>query len=113
MASDGRDPPRTAMTTVTVSITRDESTPQFAGTPYNARVSENTEVGREFFNRVRATDQDLQGSIRYEVTGDMPAPNYFSVNEESGAVSVKADLKTDDEMEYRVFWLKIPLCNIP
>ncbi len=60
-ASDGRDPPRTANSTITVSITRDESTPQFVGTPYNnARVSENIEVGREFFNRVRATDQDLQ-----------------------------------------------------
>ena len=103
MASDGREPPRTANNTITVSITRDESTPQFMGTPYNnARVSENTEVGREFFTRVRATDQDLQGSIRYEVTGDMPAPNYFEVSEETGAISVKADLKTDDEMEYKV-----------
>ena len=45
---------------------------------------------------------NFQGSIRYEVTGDVPAPNYFEVNEESGAISVKADLKTDDEMEYKV-----------
>ena len=60
-ASDGRDPPRISNATVTVSITRDESTPQFFGTPYdNARVSENAEVGRVFFNRVRAADQDLQ-----------------------------------------------------
>ncbi len=60
-ASDGRDPPRISNATVTVSITRDESTPQFFGTPYdNARVSENAEIGRVFFNRVRAADQDLQ-----------------------------------------------------
>ena len=32
----------------------------------------------------------------------MPAPNYFDVNEETAAISVKADLKTDDEMEYKV-----------
>ncbi len=44
----------------------------------------------------------MQGEIRYEVIGDLPAPSYFSINEKSGAISVKEDLKTDDEMEYTV-----------
>ena len=48
-----------------------------------------------------------QGSIRYEIVGDMPAPNYFDISEESGAISVKADLKTDDEMTYSVSTLHL------
>ncbi len=40
--------------------------------------------------------------MRFEAIGDMPAPSYFDINEETGAISVKADLKTDDEIEYKV-----------
>ena len=60
-ATDGREPEKTANATVTVNIIRDESSPAFIDAPYtDARVSENTAVGSEFYAGVRAEDRDLQ-----------------------------------------------------
>jgi protocadherin Fat 4 len=100
MASDGREPENTANSTITVSITRDESRPEFQNTPYNdATVSENLPVGREFYDRIRASDQDLQGTMQYAVIGDMPAPTFFDINT-NGRLFVKSNLKLDDEVQY-------------
>lgn len=38
----------------------------------------------------------FQGRIFYEVVGDYPAPSFFSVQNETGAISVAADLRTDN-----------------
>ena len=60
-ATDGRDPERTAIVTVVVYISRDESKPTFTGQPYDdATVSENAALGTVFYTRVRAEDGDLQ-----------------------------------------------------
>ena len=60
-ASDGREPLQATNTTVRVTVTRDESAPQFENVPYDdARVSENTAVNQVFYTKVRASDRDLQ-----------------------------------------------------
>ena len=66
MASDGRKPPKTANTTLAISVTRDESRPEFQDTPYAVRVSENAEVDSIVYT-VRATDQDVQVSGTYYI----------------------------------------------
>ena len=60
-ATDGRDPENTANATITLTVTRDESVPYFVNTPYNdAKVSENAEVGVDFYSKLHAQDNDLQ-----------------------------------------------------
>ena len=58
-AFDGREPPRSSSVTVTVSVIRDESVPEFIDTPFTATVSENTVVNTVIFTIV-AQDLDLQ-----------------------------------------------------
>ena len=102
-ASDNREPAQTVQVTATIRITRDESAPAFTGLPYDdATVSENAEVGTEFYTKVVAYDQDLQGTMKYTVLGDMPAPTFFDINEDSGRLFVKSDLRQHDEMVYTV-----------
>ena len=43
-----------------------------------------------------------QGEMKYAVVGDMPAPTYFTVDENTGQLSVKADLKESDAFTYKV-----------
>lgn len=45
----------------------------------------------------------------YGVVGDMPAPTFFGINENSGQIYVKSNLRTDTNMEYKVcgVWLLI------
>ena len=44
----------------------------------------------------------LQGSMQYKVIGDMPAPSFFDINQNTGRIVVKTNLKLDDGMEYKV-----------
>ena len=44
----------------------------------------------------------LQGPIMYKVLGDSIAPYYFSVNETTGVISLKEDLKSDTNDKYQV-----------
>lgn len=129
-ASDGRTPPKTSNATVTINIIRDESSPAFINAPYtDARVSENTDIGFEFYPKVQANDPDMQvwfwsvldlsihgrffciicllsnphqGEMVYEAIGDVPAPSFFGINASTGAIYVRADLKQDDDFEYHV-----------
>ena len=40
--------------------------------------------------------------MTYELIGDMPAPSLFAVSPSSGDVTVRQNLKSDDEMQYVV-----------
>ena len=102
-ASDGRNPPKMSNATVTVNIIRDESSPAFINVPYtDATVSENEAIGTEFYTKVQANDPDIQGEMVYEAVGDVPAPSFFAIDRSTGAISVKANLKEDDDFEYIV-----------
>ncbi len=40
--------------------------------------------------------------MKYQVIGDVPAPTFFGINEDTGRIFVKSNLKADDEVDYRV-----------
>lgn len=50
---------------------------------------------------VRATDRDGD-EVRYRIVGDGNAQSYFTVNEETGEISVKQDLRLDTRQTYTV-----------
>ncbi|XP_035826841.1 protocadherin Fat 4, partial [Aplysia californica] len=98
-ASDQSNPERTATSNVIVTVVRDESPPFFINTPYSASTLETAALGTTFY-RVTASDADLRGTIRYEVTGDFQAEFYFNVDSVSGSVFVQEDLKQDLATSY-------------
>ena len=50
-----------ANASITVYVTRDESRPRFVAVPYDdATVSENADVGSQFYSKIKAEDSDLQ-----------------------------------------------------
>ena len=101
-ARDQRVPnERFATAPVTVFVTRTRNPPVFVQEPYIKTVSENDPVGLSIY-RVTATDSDLEERIQYEVIGDDVAPYYFRVNMTNGDVTIKNNLKTDVNFDYRV-----------
>ena len=40
--------------------------------------------------------------MKHEITGDFPAPYFFSIDENSGKVTVKNNLKNDKAFSYKV-----------
>ncbi len=51
---------------------------------------------------LRGRDEDLQGSLRYEVLGISPAPLYFRVHPGAGTVFTRDDLRKDRALSYTV-----------
>ena len=95
-ASDQGTPERKATMTIYITVRRSTRAPRFDDTPYNVqRISETKRVGENVF-KVRAHDPDLMEKIKFEITGDYPAPSFFSVNTNNGQISIKSDLKTDN-----------------
>ena len=56
--------------------------------------------------QVLAEDQDATGSIRYSTSGIVPAPTYFSIDPETGEISVAKDLTEDRTVIYTVSGLR-------
>ena len=84
---------------VIIRVTRSLSAPDFQGQPYEAEVSETAEVGASVFTLV-ARDRDIQGDIKYELVGDYLALYFFTVDRDSGDVTVASDLLQDKAFEY-------------
>ena len=51
--------------------------------------------------RIQARDQDLKGTLTFDVVGDLAAPSYFRVDQQ-GNVFVRNSLKDDIATEYVV-----------
>lgn len=95
VATDNGVPKQSSSTSIVITVRKDEFAPVFQGGPYQSpQVQENRGVGSQIYS-VRATDQDRQGSIRYEMLGDAPATDYFEVDKISGAIRIKAKLTED------------------
>ena len=54
--------------------------------------------------RVSATDNGRVGTIRYEMIGEAFTPAFFSLNEQSGSLTLITNLKDDglERTEYKV-----------
>ena len=100
-AMDNGRPVRTGEARVILTVKRNQFPPAFSSESYTQTVSENVRNGTGIFT-VRATDQDLQGNMVYEIVGISPAPLYFHVNPTLGTVWVKDDLKKDRALQYTV-----------
>lgn len=89
--SDQRSPEKTDTATVTVTILRNQFSPQFLFTPYNVNIDENASRDYTVFSNVKAEDKDIQGTIKYEITGQGIAPYIFSLNSINNVVLINPD----------------------
>ncbi len=89
---------------VVVNVIRNKERPTFQGTPYLKNITEAEKTNSVIFT-VRAQDRDNiapYNQITYSIVGDDSAPNYFAVNETSGQVKIRRDIKNDRETDYQV-----------
>ena len=108
-ARDQGVPVRRARAQIAVMVRRSTFLPVFEREVYEVTVSENVRQGSGIAT-VRATDQDATvGNLVYEARGVRPAPQYFSVDASSGAVSVTGDILNDFSLSYTVSLYSI--CN--
>ena len=68
---------------------------------YTKDITENERVNGNTLVRIQARDQDLKGTLIYEVVGDLAAPSYFRVDQQ-GNVFVRNSLKDDIATDYVV-----------
>ncbi|XP_046579035.1 protocadherin Fat 4-like [Haliotis rubra] len=79
---------------VIVSIKRDDHAPVFTRVPYRATVQRLSPVNMTVI-RATATDQDLQGTLQYEILGNYPAPSFFQIDAVLGDITIKRPLAFD------------------
>ncbi|XP_036359005.1 uncharacterized protein LOC115211772 [Octopus sinensis] len=94
IASDQRFPVKTGTATVTIRVLRDQNLPQFLG-PFTWQISE-MQPKNDRFGIIRATDQDNEGSIKLRLLPSGVTTYYFNFNEQTGEVTVKENLRTDE-----------------
>ena len=100
-ATDTGNPSKFTDATVNLIITR-VPPPTFGG-PYSITVREDTPVGTPQIT-VTATPPSTapNANITYVVVGKPPAPYYFAVDENTGLITVRNKLTTDDSLTYTV-----------
>ncbi|XP_055954920.1 protocadherin Fat 4-like [Patella vulgata] len=98
--SDQFNPAKTDVAQVSITITQDTSPPLFVNLPYSRNIPFTQAQGSSIY-QVEATDNDIQGSIVYGLSGDyLAAPAYFAVQSITGVISVRNPLTTDSATSY-------------
>jgi hypothetical protein len=102
-ATDLGTPERSGRAGIRVVVRRSAVPPAFERATYDVTLSENVRAGSGIAT-VRARDPDLSApdALRYEVRGIEPAPQYFGVDPESGAVTVTGDVLGHFALSYTV-----------
>ncbi|XP_055954929.1 protocadherin Fat 4 [Patella vulgata] len=77
-----------------VTITKDQTPPRFTSGNCQPSIVEKRPIGSTFAT-VAATDDDNQGAIVYGITGIYPAQSFFDINNSTGQIFIKEDLKND------------------
>ena len=106
MAKDSGYPPKdsTNSARVQVIITKNRQAPQFTQRDYSLEVPETTQTGASVLD-IQAVDNDPPGpfnTVSYSLIGDDAATSFFGVDEKSGRVTVKRDLRTENVEFYTV-----------
>ncbi|XP_046579032.1 protocadherin Fat 4-like [Haliotis rubra] len=83
-----------ATASVQVTVLRDLYSPQFNNLPATIDVNEDIPVDRAIFT-ADAYDADIQGTIKYELTGVFPAKSFFEIDPSSGAIVLMNSLLSD------------------
>lgn len=103
---DGGNPPLTPTgvqtATITVYVTKNDHTPYFINEPYSKDLEGTIQQGASVFQvTARDDDRGLFGLVRYEITGDDLAPNYFQIVD-SGLISIKNVLSGVNQNQFKV-----------
>ncbi|XP_060080745.1 protocadherin Fat 4-like, partial [Ylistrum balloti] len=101
VASDGGSPSKTDTNILYVNITRNLNSPSFAVASYNADILETEPLARSI-QKVTAIDADTvppNNNIMYSVVGNAKGSEYFMVDENSGTIFVKKDLRDDPDKD--------------
>ena len=89
---------------VTVSVDRNQFGPQFIGKPYETTIRETLAISSSVLT-LSARDSDPQTSVfanvTYTLIGDDTMPSFFSVDQWTGVVSVRADLVAETRPYYQ------------
>ncbi|KAJ8318063.1 hypothetical protein KUTeg_003154 [Tegillarca granosa] len=91
----------TANVPVNINVVRNNNPPVFINTPYARSISKDTQIGSSIF-RVTATDADNSqfSQITYALVGVDPAPTFFSLNSNTGEITVRPGLASDSRTTY-------------
>ena len=85
---------------MTISVIRNENSPIFIGFPLVVDATENMALGSAV-TTVSATDADGDG-VRFSITGDSVAQEFFYINPVTGVITLKKLLTTDTRSQYTV-----------
>ncbi len=99
LVQDGGSPPRDATSILTINMERNEFPPEFINNNYEETILETLPIGSAII-RVTADDRD-QKPPHNVVTYELDHP-YFSINTETGDISLKRSLLGDGTESYRV-----------
>ena len=102
---DGGNPPMTSTMTVDINILdTNDNYPIFNQSKYSAAVYENTTVGTSILE-VHATDQDSgdNGKISYSIDKNSDPDEIFTINAETGVVTLNKMLDYELKRSYKVF----------
>ena len=86
-AFDSANPLNRAVAVITIDVTRNEHAPVFEQDSYQVNITQNFVLG-ELVLQVRAADTD-DDVIRYAIVNSAAALEYFYIDPESGAVTLK------------------------
>lgn len=111
-ATDNVSPnPQFSTATVFVNVLRDRFPPQFTNLPTVIQVQESSNINSTVFTAT-ATDQDLKGTIMYEMIGMFPAQSFFDINPISGRVFLRNGLLSDSlQTSSYVVSIKLSRCR--
>jgi len=93
---------KSAVSSVTIDIKRDQGPPQFVQTPYRTSVAINQRVNTQVY-QVRAVDNDIIDAIRYRLDGFVPGTNYFGLNTSTGAIFLRSSLADTNINTFETF----------
>ena len=85
---DSSSPEEKVFTEMNIHVNRNEYTPEFSEDTYTKTILANIELGTVVL-RVSATDNDRDDSLQYTLTSDSSCQEYFYMNPDTGAISLK------------------------
>ena len=104
MAVDGGAPQNSATVEVTIEVLdANDHPPQFTGTPYLQRISENTEIEDPLLT-VAAQDRDIGSNAEtvFTITVVSPSSSAFMLNETSGELYLLGMVDAEYSLEYKI-----------
>ncbi|XP_064610242.1 protocadherin Fat 4-like [Liolophura sinensis] len=90
---DNGNPARYSQATVTITVV-DNQQIVFVGQPYSANIRRTDPVGQVVLRVVGRSNSQV-GQIRFELVGEYPTPNFFSINSTTGEISISRPLGQD------------------